>query len=110
MKDISIAVGYGTVPISFCMILATIFSQFVADDEQAFYTLIIAVGIAYGLIMILIGIMQIHNYTLGKTLVTLLITFVAMLIIIFLILLMSNLLGMVFNFFKSIYTEIIFRS
>ena len=110
MKDISIAVGYGTVPISLCLVLATIFSQFVADDEQAFYTLIIAVGIAYGLIMILIGIMQVHNYTLGKTIITLLITFVAMLIIIFLILLMSNLLGMVFNFFKSIYTEIVFRS
>ncbi len=110
MKDISIAVGYATLPISVCMVIATIFSQFVADDEQAFYTLIIAVGIAYGLIMMLIGIMQVHNYTLGKTLVTLLITFVAMLIIIFLILLMSNLLGMVFNFFKSIYTEIIFRS
>ena len=110
MKDISIAVGYGTVPISFSLIVATIFSQFVADDEQAFYTLIIGVGIAYGLIMILMGIMQVHNYTLGKTLVTLFITFVAMLIIICLILLMSNLLGMVFNFFKSIYTEIIFRT
>ncbi len=110
MKDISIAVGYGTVPISFSLVVATIFSQFVADDEQAFYTLIIGVGIAYGLIMILMGIMQVHNYTLGKTLVTLFITFVAMLIIIFLLLLMSNLLGMVFNFFKSIYTEIIFRT
>lgn len=110
MKDIAIAVGYGTVPISFALVVATIFSQFVADDEQAFYTLIIAVGIAYGVIMILMGIMQVHNYTLGKTLLTLIITFVAMFIIIFLILLMSNLLGMVFNFFKSIYTELVFRS
>ncbi len=110
MKDIAIAVGYGTVPISFSLIVATIFSQFVADDEQAFYTLIIGVGIAYGLIMILMGIMQVHNYTLGKTLATLFITFVAMLIIIFLLLLMTNLIGMVFNFFKSIYTELIFRT
>ena len=110
MKDISIAIGYGTVPISFALVVATIFSQFVADDEQAFYTLIIAVGIAYGLIMMLMGIMQVHNYTLGKTLITLFITFVAMFIIIFLLLLMSNLLGMVFNFFKSIYTEIVFRT
>lgn len=110
MKDISIAIGYGTVPISFALVVSTIFSQFVADDEQAFYTLIIAVGIAYGLIMMLMGIMQVHNYTLGKTLITLFITFVAMFIIIFLLLLMSNLLGMVFNFFKSIYTEIVFRT
>lgn len=110
MKDITIAIGYGTVPISVSLVVATIFSQFVADDEQAFYTLIIALGIAYGLIMMLIGIMQVHNYTLGKTLVTLFITFLAMFIIIFLLLLLSNLLGMVYNFFHSIYTEIIFRT
>ena len=110
MKDIAIAVGYGTVPITMMMCLGTLVSQFVADDEQAFYGMIIGAGIAYGLIMILVGIMQVHNYTLGKTLVTLFLTLVAMFIIIFLLLLLSNLLGMVVNFFRSIYTEIIFRT
>ena len=110
MKDISIAIGYGTAPITVMLFIGTIVSQFVADNEQAFYTLIVAVGIAYGLIMMLIGIMQVHNYTLGKTLLTLLITFVAMLIIIFLLLLLSNLLGMVYDFVHSIYTELIFRA
>lgn len=110
MKDIAIAVGYGTVPITMMMFLGTIVSRFVADDEQAFYVMIIGAGIAYGVIMILVGIMQVHNYTLGKTLVTLFLTLVAMFIIIFLLLLLSNLLGMVVNFFKSIYTEIIFRT
>ncbi|MDE6640439.1 MAG: YIP1 family protein [Acetatifactor sp.] len=110
MKDIAIAVGYGTAPITMMMCLGTLVSQFVADDEQAFYVMIIGAGIAYGLIMILVGIMQVHNYTLGKTLVTLFLTLVAMFIIIFLLLLLSNLLGMVVNFFRSIYTEIIFRT
>lgn len=110
MKDIAIAVGYGTVPVSVVLVLATIVSQFIADDEQAFYTLILVIGIAYGVIMILIGIMQVHNYTLGKTLLTLFLTVLAMLIIIFLLLLLSNLLGMVVNFCKSVYTELIFRT
>ena len=109
MKDIAIAVGYGTVPMTFVMILSTIISRFIADEEQAFYGILIGVGVAYGVIMMLIGIMQVHNYTLGKTLVTLLLTFVAALIIVFLLLLLSNLLGMVYNFFHSIYTELIFR-
>lgn len=109
MKDIAIAVGYGTVPMTVVMVAATIISRFIADDEQAFYGLLIAVGIAYGVIMMLIGIMQVHNYTLGKTLLTLLITFVAALIIVFLLLLLSNLLGMVYNFFDSVYTELVFR-
>lgn len=110
LKDIAIAVGYGTVPISVVLLAATLISQVIADDEQAFYVLLVAIGIAYGLIMILIGIMQVHNYTLGKTLLTLFLTIVAMLIIVFLVLLLTNLLGMVFNFFRSIYTEIIFRT
>lgn len=109
LKDIAIAIGYGTVPISAALVVATIVSQFIADDEQAFYTILIAVGIAYGLIMMLVGIMQVHNYTLGKTLITLFLTFVAMFIIVFLLLLLSNLLGMVYNFFHSIYTEIVFK-
>ena len=110
MKDIAVAVGYGTVPISFVLVLGTIVSEFIADDEQTFYTLLLVVGIAYGVIMILIGIMQVHNYTLGKTLLTLFLTVLAMLIIIFLLLLLSNLLGMVVNFFRSVYTELIFRT
>lgn len=110
LKDIAIAVGYATVPISVVLVAATIISQVIADDEEAFYALLLLVGIAYGLIMMLIGIMQVHNYTLGKTLLTLFLTIIAMLIIVFLVLLLSNLLGMVFNFFRSIYTEIIFRT
>lgn len=109
MKDIAIAVGYGTVPMTIVILAATLISQFIADDEQAFYGLLIGVGVAYGVIMMLIGIMQVHNYTLGKTLLTLLITFIAALIIVFLLLLLSNLLGMVYNFFDSVYTELVFR-
>ena len=109
LKDIAIAIGYGTVPMTLVMVLSTIISQVIADDEQAFYGILIGVGIAYGVIMMLVGIMQVHNYTLGKTLLTLLLTFVAALIIVFLLLLLSNLLGMVYNFFHSIYTELIFR-
>jgi len=109
LKDIAVAIGYGTAPMTVVMVAATIISQFIADEEQAFYGILLGVGIAYGVIMMLIGIMQVHNYTLGKTLLTLLLTFLAALIIVFLLLLLSNLLGMVYNFFHSIYTELIFR-
>lgn len=109
LKDIAIAIGYATVPISLSLMLGTVVSQFIAADEEALYFMILAVGIAYGVLMMLIGIMQVHNYTLGKTLITLFITLVALLIILFLLLLLGNLLGMVYNFFHSIYTELIFR-
>jgi hypothetical protein len=110
MKDILTAVGYGTMPITIGLVLSTVVSRFVADEEQAFYSIILGVCVAWGIIMIIIGIMQIHNFSAGKTLVTLILTFAAMLIIVFILLLLSNLIGKVYNFFRSIYTEIIFRT
>jgi len=108
-KDILIAVGYAMLPMIITYVLATIVSQFLADGEQAFYGIIMGIGIAYTLIMALTGIMQVHNYTLGKTLLTLLLTLVAVFIIIFLVLLITNFIGQVVAFFQSIYTELIFR-
>ena len=110
LKDIAIAVGYSTFPITVGIILSTVISRMISADEAAFYTIVMALGITYGAILCLTGIMQVHNYTLGKTLLTLVITFIAILIIIFLMLLLSNLLASVYNFFKSVYTELIFRA
>lgn len=109
LKDISIAVGYAMIPIIVCYNLATIISQFVAADEEAFYWVILVAGVAYGLLMMLMGIMQVHNYTLGKTLVTIFLTFIAMFIIIFIALLLFDLITQVYNFFYSIYQELIYR-
>ncbi len=108
-KDIIIAVGYGITPATVGYVIATLLSKVIADNEQAFYGLVIAIGIAYAVILVLMGIMQVHNYTLGKTLTTLFLTFVAVLIIIFLALLLFNLVNQVITFFKSIYLELIFR-
>lgn len=109
LKDILIALGYAMVPMIVCFNIGTIVSQFVAQNEEAFYFMIVAVGVALGLFMMLIGIMQVHNYTLGKTLVTIFLTFIAMFIIIFIILLFVDLITQVYSFLRSIYQELIFR-
>jgi hypothetical protein len=109
LKDIAIAIGYAMIPMIVCFNIATIFSQYVTLDEGAFYYIIMALGIAYSLIMMLMGIMQVHNFTLAKTLVTIFLTFVAMLIIIFVVLLFADLISQVYSFFYSIYQELIFR-
>ena len=109
LKDIAIAFGYGMIPMIVCFNLGTVVSWAVAQNEEAFYYMIIGVGIAYGLFMILVGIMQVHNYTLGKTLITIFLTFIALFIIIFIVLLFVDLINQVYGFFFSIYQELIFR-
>ncbi|MBR3493959.1 MAG: YIP1 family protein [Clostridia bacterium] len=108
-KDILIAIGYSLLPMTVTTILATLVSQLVAENEEAFYTILMGVGTAYSVIMMLVGIMQIHNYTIGKTLITLFITVIAVLIIIFLALLVLNLITQVYSFLHNIYMELIFR-
>lgn len=109
LKDIAIAIGYAMVPLIITFNLATIVSLFIADGEEAFYYLILFVGIAYAVIMMLMGIMQVHHYSLAKTLVTLFLTMVAAFIIIFIGLLLADLINQIYNFFYSIYIEIVFR-
>ena len=109
-KDIIIAVGYAMLPMVLIFIPATIFSNFIAQNEEAFYYLIMGISIAWFIIQALIGIMTIHHYTFGKTIATLFLTLVAMLIIVFIISLLASLLGQVYAFIESIYNEILLRA
>lgn len=109
LKDIMTIMGYSMTPCVLCFIPATIISQFVAQNEEVFYNIIIWLSVAYSIIIMLIGIMIIHNYTLGKTLITILLTFFALLVILFVIMMVYSLVGQVITFFQSVYLELYFR-
>ena len=109
LKDIMTIIGYSLTPCVICYIPATLLSHFLADNEEAFYTMIMGAALAYSLILMLIGIMIVHNYTLGKTLFTVLLTFFAMLVIIFMVMMVYSLIGQVYTFIYSIYLELYFR-
>ncbi len=110
LKDIAIAVGYSTVPAMVCIAIGTIISQFVALDEGAFYYMVIGIGVAYTCFMLLVGVMTVHSFTLGKTIITILLTFVAIFLIIFIVLLFFDLINQVYSFLHSIYQELIYRT
>lgn len=108
MKDIVTAVGYSLLPLVCTLLPATFASYLIAASEEAFYYMLLAVSIMWFLILALKGIMTVHNFTLGKTLATLVLTFAAMVILIFLAVLLTTILQQLFLFFKSIYMELIF--
>lgn len=109
MRDIVTVTGYAMIPIILTLTPATLISRVVAEGEEAFYFIIAGIGIAWTVILLLIGVMTVHNYTLAKTLVTLGLTFVAMLILIFVGLLILDLINQAYGFLYSIYTELIYR-
>jgi len=109
MRDIVTVAGYAMLPIVLALGPATLISNVVSIEEAAFYQIIIGIGIAWTTILMLIGVMTVHNYTLLKTLITLVLTFITILILIFIGLLISYLISQIYGFLYSIYTELIFR-
>ena len=110
LKDIATILGYSLVPLTISYVIATIVSQALAQNEEGFYSIIITIGTMWTVLLALSGIMIIHNYSLGKTLLTVILTVVAMLIIVFIVMMLSDLVNQVYNFIYSIYTELLFRS
>lgn len=109
-RDIVIATGYSILPIVLLFMPATLFSHFIAADEEAFYFLFIALSVIWMVLLVFIGNMTIHNYSFSKALATMLITIIAMLIILFLMVLLFSLVQQIYSFLRSFYTEIIFRN
>ncbi|MCL2108186.1 MAG: YIP1 family protein [Oscillospiraceae bacterium] len=109
LKDIMTVVGYSLVPLIVILIPVTLISHVIAAGEEVFYYFAIAIGIGWSAILVLLGIMTVHNYSLAKTLITLFLTFVSMFILIFIALLMYSLINQLYVFLYSVYTELVFR-
>lgn len=109
-RDILTVIGYSLLPMVLTYIPATLLSWGIAADEESIYYLIINISNIFFVILLLIGIMIIHNFSFGKTIVTLIFTFISLLLIIFIILLMLSLVNQVIAFLQSAYTELILRT
>lgn len=108
--EIAMAVSYSMTPLILALIPAAIIGNLVVENEEAFYFMIIWIAIVWFLALIFVGTMSVHNYSVGKTAITILFTILAVLVIIFLILLVTTLLQQLIMFLYSIYTELIFRA
>ena len=109
MKDIVTATGYALLPLPLFYLPAILISQVIAGDEAVFYTLLIGIAIVWALLLVVMGNMIIHNYTIVKELKTLVLTIVAMVIILFILLLFYSIFRQITEFIKSLYTELIYR-
>lgn len=110
LKDVITVCGYAMLPMILTFVPAILISNIVAAEEEAFYFLLMGFGIVWFIALILAGIMTVHHYTLGRTMLTILFTFVAMLIIVFLALLLYVLTSQVISFLASIYNELMLRT
>ena len=108
-KDIFISLSYCLTPVPLLIIPATIASNVVTDSEMAIINLLITVAYLWLGLLVFVAMMVIHDYSIGKNILTCLGTIVGMAFIMFLAILFTTLLAKVVSFFTNIVDEIMFR-
>ena len=108
-KDIFIACGYSLIPLILLVIPSTIYTNVALLEELDITDLIVTVGFIWTVLLIFVGMMVTHDYTLSKNFITTLGTIVAMVFIMFVAILFTTLVGKIVSFITNIVTEISYR-
>ena len=108
-KEILMAICYAMTTLVLVLIPATVFSNVITMQEVGFFHLLIGFAITWFVMLVFVGLIIVHNYTVAKAIVTAVFTFIALLIILFLITLFLTLIQQLFIFVYSIYREVTFR-
>ncbi len=108
-EEIYKVIGYSLYPLIIAKLVMIGISNFAIADELSLITTIYIGGAVISGLVFFVGLGVIHEYGLGKNLLSLLLTFVAMLVIIFIFLLVVNLIAQLLGFSQSVIKEIIYR-
>lgn len=109
IRDIYMGTAYALTPYVLIQIPLVFVSNCVTLEEGAFYQYFGAFSLIWCGVLILASVMMIHDFSLGKAMLSIIFSVVAMLVIIFLIILFFSLISDCFAYFYSIYKEVVFR-
>jgi len=108
-RDIYMAMCYALVPYFLIQLPMILISYVISFDELAYYNVLGSISIIWPVFLVFVGLMQIHDYSLGKSVIFLIATIFGALVILFLILVFFSLLSDACMFFFSLYREVSFR-
>ncbi len=108
-KEIVMVTGYALFPLIIIGFPSVILSNFLTLEEMAFYNLLMYVAYISTGWMLFMGILNIHQYGLGKTILAFIVTVVSMSVMMFFGLLFFDLVQQFISFVASIYEELNLR-
>ena len=109
MGDIYMATCYATMPITLVMIPTTLLSNVLIEPEGPILAMVETIAFAWLGFLIFFGSMVIHDYSLGKNVLTSVASIVGMAFIMFVGVLFSSLMAKIVSFISQIYVEISYR-
>ena len=109
LKDIYMGMCYSLTPYILIMNPITVISNVVTKEEGAFIVYFEYLALGWAAALILVSVMQIHDYSLMKAILAIAFSIFGMLVIVFLIMLFFSLVSDAVAFFISVGKEIMFR-
>lgn len=108
-KEIWFFSSVALVPLLLSTVVTVILSNFLLPEESMFLTIVDTVGILWGLLLLIGGMMIFHDYTLGKVIWSSLLSVGLILVIVFVCVLAFSLFQQVFNFADAVFRELMYR-
>lgn len=109
LLEIWVFCAYAMLPYVIVSAIAIVCSNVLTIDESAFYTAVQWIGIGWSAICMLIAIREVQQYTLGKTIGTLLITFFGLLVVVIVIAIVYSVFSQLIGFVSTLWSEISMR-
>lgn len=108
-KQIYVYSAYALTPLVVLNIPLTVISNYLTQNEANFYYLIFTGAIIWAMALLFFGTIVVHEYTLSKTILTVISIIVGIGTVIFIALLFVMVVSQMFGFVQDIYRELVFR-
>lgn len=108
-KDIFIATSYALFPVPVLVIISTALTNVLVGTESQIPTLIVSIAYIYMAFLIIVGMQVTHDYSTGKNIVTVVMTLVGMVVIMFIAVLFFSLISKMSGFVSTIISELSYR-
>lgn len=109
LKQVYMGTAYALTPYVLIQFPLILLSNMVTAEEGTFYGIFATISILWAGALIVCAMMEIHEYTISKTILFILFTLLAMLVMVFILLLFFNMITTGVAYFVSMAREIIFR-
>ena len=108
-RDIYMGMCYALTPYVLIQLPCILLSHVLAYDEGEFYRVLLSFSVIWSAFLVVVALMEIHDFSPGKTLISIVATVIGAMVILFLVLVFFSLLSDAYAFFASLYKEIRFR-
>ncbi len=109
LNQVYMATCYAMTPYVLIQFPLIVLSNMITVEEGALYTVLSILSLIWAAMLILSAMMQIHEYSLSKTLLFTIASIFAMLVMIFILLIFFSMISQAVSYFISLVREILFR-